>query len=304
MQIWLALSGVIGGLCIGLIASRRAAPAPHPDPPSPLRLPRLRRAVVVGDLIASLATGPGWKQTGLAILYTGAITLPALWWLVALRWADDVEAGLPLRAPLWRWVPLAWAAAMWLVMITNPWHGAFITPVIGGHNVYQPLWYAMALPNYALILASLAVELEVARRVARSEVRRQASFMIAASGFTLLCNALYVSQLVELNATVVSLSISSALLLVGMAREGLFGVLPAAFSAIAAGHPDGLVVVGPDRRVRYANGRAYVLLAPFVPRPNVGSRAFRSAERVAEIDGGGELGSDERWWKRLASRRA
>ena len=158
---------------------------------------------------------------------------------------------------------------MWLVMITNPWHGAFLTPVIGGRNVYQPLWYAAALPNYALILASLAVELEVARRVARSEVRRQAGFMIAASGITLVCNALYVSELVELNGTVVSLSISSALLLVGMAREGLFGVLPAAFSAIAAGHPDGLVVVGPDRRVRYANGRAYVLLEPFVPRPNV-----------------------------------
>lgn len=303
MEIWLALSGVIGGLCIGLIwvAVLRLPRTPI----RPLLYAFLGSGVlwIVGDLIASLATGPGWKQTGLAILYTGSITLPALWWLVALRWADDVEAGLPLRAPAWRWAPLAWAGAMWLVMITNPWHGAFLTPVIGGHNVYQPLWYAAALPNYALILASLAVELEVARRVARSEVRRQAGFMIAASGVTLVCNALYVTELVELNGTVVSLSISSALLLVGMAREGLFGVLPAAFSAIAAGHPDGLVVVGPDRRVRYANGRAYVLLAPFVPRPNVPMlEAFRSAERVAEIDGGGELGSDERWWKRLASR--
>jgi len=187
-------------------------------------------------------------------------------------------------------------------MITNPWHGAFLTPVIGGHNVYRPLWFAMALPNYGLILASLAVELEVARRVARREVRRQASFMIAASGVTLICNALYVSRLVELNATVVSLSVSSALLLVGMAREGLFGVLPAALSAIAAGHPDGLVVVGPDRRVRYANGRAHELLAPFAPSPNVRIlEAFQNAGRVAEIDDGDELGSDELWWERLAS---
>jgi signal transduction histidine kinase len=303
MQIWLALSGVIGGLCIGLI-SLAVLRLPR-TPIRPILYAFLGSGVlwIVGDLIASLATTSGWKQAGLAILYTGAITLPALWWLVALRWADDVEAGLPLRSPAWRWVPLAFAGAMWLVMITNPWHGAFITPVIGGHNVYQPLWYAATLPNYGLILASLAVALEVARRVARSEVRRQASFMIAASGFTLLCNALYVSRVVELNATVVSLSISSALLLVGMAREGLFGVLPAALSAIAAGHPDGVVVVGPDRRVRYANGRAYVLLGPFVPRANVPILdAFRGAEQVAEIDGGGELGSEERWWKRLASR--
>jgi hypothetical protein len=87
---------------------------------------------------------------------------------------------------------------------------------------------------YALILASLAVELEVARRVARSEVRRQAGFMIAASGVTLFCNALYVSELVELNATVVSLSVSSALLLVGTAREGC-SALPAAPGD--GGHP-------------------------------------------------------------------
>jgi signal transduction histidine kinase len=303
LEIWLALSGVIGGLCMGLIGV--AASRLPRTPIRPLLYAFLGSGVlwIVGDLIASSATGAGWKHTGLAILYTGAITLPALWWLVALRWADDVEAGLPLGAPVWRWVPLGWAAAMWLGMITNPWHGAFLTPVIGGHNVYQPLWYAMALPNYALILASLAVELEVARRVTRQEVRRQASFMIAASGVTLLCNALYVSRLVELNATVVSLSISSALLLVGMAREGLFGVLPAAFSAIAAGHPDGLVVVGPDRRVRYANGRAHELLAPFVPRPNVQIlEAFQDAGLATEIDDRGELGSDEIWsWERLES---
>ena len=304
MEIWLALSGVIGGLSIGLIAV-----AVRRLPRTPLR-PALYAFLgagalwSIGDLVASGATTALWKQVGLATLYTGAITLPALWWWVALRWADDVEAGLPLRHPLWRWAPLGWAAAMWLVMITNPWHGAFLTPVIGGRNFYRPLWYAMALPNYGLILASLAVEIEVVRRVAHSEVRRQASFMIAASGVTLVSNALYVSRWVELNATTVTLSVSSALLLVGMAREGLFGVLPAALSAIAAGHPDGLVVVGPDRRIRYANRRAYELLAPFAPGPDVRVLdAFRSAERVAEIDDGGPLGSDERWWERLASAR-
>lgn len=303
MEIWLALSGVIGGLCIGLIGVAMSR-----LPRTPIR-PVLYAFIgsgvlwIVGDLIASSAKSAGWKHVGLAILYTGAITLPTLWWLVALRWADDVEAGLPMRARAWRWVPLGGSAAMWLVMITNPWHGAFLTPVIGDHNVYQPLWWAMAVPNYALILASLAVELEVARRVARREVRRQASFMIAASGLMLLSNALYVSGLVELNATVVSLSASSALLLVGMAREGLFGVLPAALSAIAAGHPDGLVVVGPDRRVRYANGRAHELLAPFGPSRNVRIlEAFQNAERVTEIDYAGELGSDELWWERLARR--
>jgi signal transduction histidine kinase len=304
LDIWLALSGVVGGLSIGLIAvAVRRLPR---TPMRPVLYAFVASGVLwsIGDLIASAATSAGWKHAGLAVLYTGAITLPALWWWVALRWADDVEAGLPLRHRLWRWGPLLWAGAMWTVMLTNPWHGAFITPVIGGHNVYQPAWYAMALPNYGLILASLAVELEVARRVARSEVRRQAAFMIAASGVTLLSNALYVSRVVELNATTVTLSVSTALLLVGMAREGLFGVLPAALSAIAAGHPDGLVVVGPDGRVRYANRRAHELLAPFGLGPKVGILdAFRSAERVAEVEDGEQLWSDVRWWKRLVTAR-
>jgi signal transduction histidine kinase len=300
LEIWLSLSGVIGGLCVGLIAvAARRLPR---TPIRPLLYGFLGSGAlwIVGDLIATLATSAGWKQAGLAILYTGAIPLPALWWRVALRWADDVEAGLPLRAPAWRWAPLGWAGSMWLVMITNPWHGAFLTPVIGGRNVYEPLWYAMALPNYSLILASLAVGLAVGRRVARQEVRRQAGYMIMAAGFAVICNALYTSRLLNLNTTVVSLSISSALLLVGMAREGLFGVLPAAFSAIAAGHPDGLVVVGPDRRVRYANRRAHELLAPFAPSPNVRILdAFVGAEWVVEDGEEDELG-DELWWERLA----
>src|SRR5262245_4261374 len=117
LEIWLALSGVIGGLAIGLIAvAVRRLPRP---PIRPVLYAFLGAGVLwsVGDLIASGATSAGWKQLGLATLYTGAITLPALWWCVALRWADDVEAGLPLRHPLWRAAPLGWAAAMWLVMI-------------------------------------------------------------------------------------------------------------------------------------------------------------------------------------------
>ena len=84
----------------------------------------------VGDLIADGATDVTTKQLGISILYTGTITLPALWWIVALRWAREVGAALPLRSAAWRSVPLWWAGAMWLVMITNPWHGSFISPVV------------------------------------------------------------------------------------------------------------------------------------------------------------------------------
>ena len=44
---------------------------------------------------------------------------------------------------------------------------------------------------------------------------------------TLIGNLIYVNQSSAPNLTATVLSISGALLLVGMAREGLFGVLPA-----------------------------------------------------------------------------
>jgi signal transduction histidine kinase len=267
MEFWHMLSAVVVGLACGLIglALLRLPVTPMARPLHAFVAAGV--AWAVGNLIADAATTLPTKQLGLALLYTGAITLPACWWTVALRWAEEEHAQLPLRAPAWTTVPLAFAASMWLVMITNPWHGAFLTPVVGGRNVYQPFWYVMAVPAYGLILAALAVELAVVLRVRSSEVVRQGALMMAASLVTLVGNAAYVSGLVSVDVTPVVLSASAALLVLGMAREGLFGVMPAALEEIAADHPDGLVVTGPDGSVRYANARARALLTRFDLRP-------------------------------------
>lgn len=267
VEVGQVLSAVVVGLCAGLIGVALAR-----LPESSIR-PSLHAFVAsgvawgVGDLIATSATDMLWKQAGLLLLYAGAIAMPTLWWMVALRWADEERAGLPLRSAAWQRIPQAFVVVMWLAMITNPWHGEFLTPVIGGRNLYQPLWYAMAIPNYLLILGAFAVELDVARRVARPDVRRQAALLISASLVTLLGNALYVSNLVAFDMMPLVLSVSGALLLVGMAREGLFGVLPVALPVIAEQHPDGLVVVGPDGHVRFANARSDALLAPVCLSP-------------------------------------
>ena len=300
MEIWEVLSAVAAGLCTGVIG---------------LALARLPRSTVstpvycfvlsgvfwaVGDLIADAAVSMGWKQVGVSLLYTGSIAMPALWWTVVLRWSEEVGAALPFRGSAWTTVPLVFAALMWAVMITNPWHGAFLTPVVGGRNLYQPLWYAMALPNYALILAALGIEVEVARRVYGREVRRQAAFLISASLVTLLGNVVYVTDLVSINLTVLVLSTSGALLVVGMAREGLFGVLPSAFPTIAADHPDGLVVAGLSGDVRFANDRARDLLAPIEIRPELRlPDLLRDLRLRAEAPGPGEEQKVDDQWEHL-----
>lgn len=264
--IWQALDVLIAVLGTG-IAGFALARLPRTTIRLPLYLFVVSGALwMIGDLIADGATTMATKQLGISILYSGSIMMPALWWGIVLRWARAVDAELPLRSAAWRQVPLWWAGAMWLVMITNPWHGAFITPVIGGRNVYQPFWLVMMIPAYALVFAALAVEIRVALKVVRPSVRRQAGFLIAASGVTLLGNWLYVADLTPLNPTVLVLSLSTASLVVGMARDGLFGVMPAALRQVARAHPDGLVIVESDGYVAYANRRAHELLAPVILR--------------------------------------
>jgi signal transduction histidine kinase len=269
MELWQVFSTVIAGMATGLIGM------------SLLRLPRSSITVpvyvfvacgvlwAVGDLLAETASDMRSKQIGLFLLYTGSIALPACWWAIALRWAKEVHAELPLHSAVWQQIPFAFAGLMWLTMITNPWHGAFMTPIIGGRNVYQPLWYTMAIPNYALIVAALVVELAVVVRVALREVRRQGAFLISASLLTLIGNWIYVNTLVPVNLTPLVLSASAALLVLGMAREGLFGVLPSALRDIASDHPDGLVVIDPRGYVRFANARAHELLAPVAISSNI-----------------------------------
>lgn len=262
MEVWLTLFAVILGLSAGLIGVALA------------RMPRTSVAPPlyafvgagllwgIGGLIADTAIDLASKQAGIAILYSGSITLPALWWMIALRWADEAGAELPFRSAAWTHVPLAFAGSMWLVMITNPWHGAFLTPIVGGHNIYQPFWYVIAIPSYGLILAALGVGLAVIHRSSLRETRRQGAVLVSASLVTLVGNAIYVGGLISVDTTPVVLAASGALLVVGMAREGLFGVMPWALPEIAANHPDGLIIVGPDGHTRFANARAHELLAP------------------------------------------
>jgi len=295
-----SVSGAVVGICITWIAVALT------------RLPRtpLVRPVhafvaagvlwAVGDLIASAAPDMAWKQVGLATLYSGAIPLPALWWVIALRWSRGVGAELPFQHRAWTLGPLAFAAAMWLVMITNPWHEAFLLPVVGGRNLYGPFWHLMAIPNYALIVAALGVELETARRVAKIDVWRQAAFLIGASLVTLVGNLAWVVGLLPSDPTSLVLSASAALLVVGMAREGLFGVLPAALPSIAADHPDALVVVGADGKVRYANARAGELLAPLEVHADVPIRTTLEEARLRSDPAFGiETATDTAWWAAL-----
>jgi signal transduction histidine kinase len=158
------------------------------------------------------------------------------------------------------------------------------------------------VPNYGFILAALGIEVAAARRVAKRSVRRQAAFMISASLIVLAGNFAYITGAVPVNLTSLLLAISGALIVVGMVRDGLFGVMPAALPTIAEEHPDGLVVVSPDDRILYANARARQILAPLDLDADVPVRTTLEAARlVPEARIGLEGASDADWWRALGA---
>jgi signal transduction histidine kinase len=256
----------------------------------------------LGDLLGGQAPDLFWKQVGVTVHYSGAIFLPALWWILVLRWSEERGAAPPLDTRRWARAPLVFAAAMWLVMATNPWHGFFLVPILGWRNIYEPLWWVMAVPNYALITGSLVVAMRVVRRNPEPSVRRQGARMIAASGLTLVAHFVYVAGPGEgASATIPVLAVGAGILAVGMLREGLFGVLPAALSVIASDNPDGLVVVRRDGSVVYANARARIALAPArLDKETSLPSALRA--RLRHPDGllvAGATGSpaEDGWWR-------
>jgi len=304
MDAWQAVSAGLVGLGTGALL---VALARLPDSRVARPLLCVILAVVfctLGELVAVGAEEMTRKQIGLVLLYTGTIFLPCSWWTLAVRWAQGVEGRDLLGRPLWVWVPVVWNAAMWLVMASNPWHGWFLTPVLGGHNRYEPLWWVMAIPNYALILSAAGLVIWVASRVARPAVRWQGLALLSSSGGALLANWIYVFGTgVRPVATLLVFAAAAAIVALGMHLQGLFGVLPAALPVIFEHDRDGLLVVRPGGRLVHCNPRARELLAPALL--GVDARIPGDLPGLAPAPGrstdGGATDPAVLWWSQVLS---
>lgn len=298
MEFWQISGAAIAALCVALVLFGLLRLPDSRMSPSLLAFASSGALWTLGETITLLARDASAEQVGIAVLYTGSIFMPALWWRLVLLWAEKhgVAAG---RAGPWARVPLLWASVMWLVMLANPWHGQFLEPVVGGRNLYRPLYWWMLFPNYAFVFAAGAVIAFAIRRIPLRSVVRQGSAMIAASGALLFANATYVfGTEPAFNATFLVLGASAAILVLAMYREGLFGVLPIALPVAAEHDPDGLVVVRSGGRVAWANTRARGLLGVDLSEDARFPGSLRARLLLADgtpVSRTGE--SDGTWWK-------
>lgn len=254
----LIAAGLVAGLAVS-IAVRR--------PPPPLWPVALWYQVfvllyLVGDGITLVSGDMLTEQVGIAILYTGSLPAAAACWLLALRYAE--AQGRPFgwaRGP-WIGVPLAATAVAWLGMITNPWHGQFLTPVIGDHNQHHWLWYPLVSVGYILVTASIPLYGALAVSARAQNVRRNALIMVGGILMALGCNLVsYVGPFdVPFDLTVEGLLATSTLFLFGAYRTRLFSLLPIALREIIRHDHDGVVLVDPEGFWLYSNPAASQLI--------------------------------------------
>jgi len=216
-----------------------------------------------GETWASLATNSASKHVALAVLYTGSLLMPPFWWVVMLRWTGAHGLGGPGPGRIAERLPLGLGAALWGLMATQPWHGRFVTPVVGGRNLYHEGFYVALGVGYAETMAAALLCLWVARRHARPDVRRAGATLAAAPLLLTAANAVYV--LTPLSPPS-SLTGPALLASGGLVAAALVGTrrqwrLPAAIPEVLRHDPQGVVLADPRGRVFFSNPAAQRALA-------------------------------------------
>jgi len=265
-----------------------------------------------GEVIAAHAADLTVKRIGLWVLYTGSIFLPACWLVTVMRWVrlhappDAGEAGHTgnvfascTRLEL-QWIPLLLAAAFWLGMATDPWHGRFVEPVVGGRNVYQTGFQVLLGVAYGEVLLAAALCLALARARPAPDVRRASLLLAAAPLPSFVANLAYVLLPAALDArwtgVVLTLSVVPGVAALWWGRA--LWLLPVALAEIVRRDRSGILLLDRERRPVYCNPAAERLLGAGADATPGTREAFdRLAQRLvpaeaeaAHADGGELLG--------------
>jgi signal transduction histidine kinase/CheY-like chemotaxis protein len=252
-----AIPSLLGtALTLGLllyVRVRRPPPALWPSLPAVLLGCLLFAA---GDAVSGfLAKGPVGHAFGIAALYTGLVLLGPSTWTLALRVAE--VQGHPFwwgRAP-WTRAPLVFAALMWPLVLTNPWHEWLLSPRIGSRSDFNWLWYVNTLELHGVIAASGVLFLVQAGRARSAAARSQALLMVGALAVPVVCNLIYILPETPLpfDPTSLGLCATCAVFLFGIYRRRLFALEPIDFAELLRQESDGVLLVDRGGRLLHRN---------------------------------------------------
>ena len=251
----------------------------------------------VFDAIELHAPSIASKRLAGQFQYVGIVAVAPFFFLAALGLAGR-RRPLPPAALVAIWgVPLVTLGVAW----TSQWHQWLWRSVTLAPDslfaVYHYGWWFWVLiaQNYVLLVIGTAALLRASMQVARP-FRAPLIVVVIAALLPALGNIAYVLKWGPwpgLNWFTISITISGILLAWVILREGLLDLLPRAREALVGLIPDGVVVLGHDGAILFANQAATDTLA-------IGDRAGRlpdgawpsgaaddAGPRELEIDAGG-----------------
>ena len=269
MEAWLLMDLVVACLLVALATAVTLRRPPSPLWPPLHALLLFTLLYVIGDAITFAATEIRVELIGIVVLYSGGIPLTATAWLFALEYARERGHSFAFAERLGRRIPLLYAAGGWLVMISNPWHGQFLTPVIGARNEYHWAWWGVMGVGYLFLLGAVAILALLLTRERRRIDRINIGVLLAAFAVPAGGHFIYIlsPRPVAVDPLVVSLCFTCLISFLAIYRTHLFSLLPFALPEMLRRDPNGLVLIDGRGRVRYANPAARRQLGEEVATP-------------------------------------
>ena len=217
----------------------------------------------VGDLLAShVVTSSTARWGGLVLLYSGVIFIGPTWWLLALRYCEAQQLSLGFGRKKWVYIPLVLATAIWIGLITNPWHHQFVTPQPTGASAYHWLWWWNAGQSYALLVGVSILYAVLIYRESAGARRNQLVILFLATVATTTASTIYVFAPFEMpfDPTSIGVCVASILFIYGIHGTRLFSLSPVALTEVMQHQPGGILVISSSGHLLYANETASHLL--------------------------------------------
>lgn len=258
MSIWATPHFIAVVILLGLTGYALAYRPPRPLWPTTVALLCAVLMFALGKAATVFATTPQTYWMATTFSYSGLMVLGTTSWLLAHRFAQACRRPFRLSATRWVYLPSVVVVPVWLGMVTNPFHGQFMTLNMNGIHDHHWIWFLQAGITYLCSTMTFVLYARLIFRVDTKIQRRRILIMLIAPMITTLANLLHLSPATSFpfDPTPIALAVTGSLFLFGIYRVGLFSISPMAVSAMIAQQPNGIVVTDTEGSLLYWNDAA------------------------------------------------